>query len=117
MNRPVSRDDSGFEGGSRPRTGRAMPCATAAAAPGTVSTSLVSPATWASVASPPDTPPSGTCLTSTSVSPTSTALRSPERSAASAAAALGCGTATVLTPASRPASAMMPVVVAALPPT
>ena len=44
VNRPVSRDDSGVEGGSRPRTGSVTPCATAAAAPGTVSISLDSPA-------------------------------------------------------------------------
>ena len=63
------------------------------------------------------TPPSGTCLTMISVLGTRTALRSPLRSAASAAARLGCGTATAWPPDSRPASVTMPLIVVVSPTT
>src|ERR1700722_17325167 len=44
VNRPVSREVSDVDGAWRPRTGSVTPCATAEAAPGTVSISLESPA-------------------------------------------------------------------------
>src|SRR5689334_7175885 len=117
VNSPVSRDDSDVEGASRPRTGNVTPCATADAAPGTVWMSLEIPASWASVPTEPDTPPRGTCLTMISLSGTRTALRSPSRSAVSAAARLGWETATAWPPDSRPASVTMPLTVGLVPPT
>ena len=110
VNSPVSRDDSDVEGACRPLTGSDTPCATAAAAPGTASISLDSPASCARVPTVPDTPPSGTCLTKISELGTRTALRSPLRSAALAAARLGSATTTAWPPDSRPASVTMPLI-------
>ncbi len=117
VNRPVSRDDSEVDGASSPRTGSETPWATADAAPGTVWIRWESPASCASDATAPEGPPSGTCLTMISLPSTSTAPRSPLRSAASAAAWLGSGTAIACPPDSRPASVMMLLSVVVSPPT
>ena len=117
VNSPVSRDESDVDGASRPRTGSVTPCATAARRARHGLDQLGQPGELGQRRRPNRTRrPAAPASTMISEPGTSTALRSPLRSAASAAARLGSGTATACPPDSRPASVTMPLI-AVVPPT